>query len=281
MTTQRWRLYLGCALIIGLISGLPARAEAAEAKRCTTTADPGADARIAGCSVVIEHGKPATPQVIEARFARAGAYLRKGDVDHAIDDYKIVIEQSSAGLLAAFDRAAPDQQESEPQPASRFGRAFGRNGYRTQAYRALGIARFQAGLLEQSQDDFRWLSEMDPRNADAALWLDLARRRAGQPSELADSAKRLDMSKWPAPIVRLFLGQTTPEAVLAAADRGGPAVRKARRCEASFFAGELMLQQSREADAIRLIDRAAAECPPTSGERSVANAEARILSIMP
>jgi hypothetical protein len=113
------------------------------------------------------------------------------------------------------------------------------------------------------------------------LWLDLARRRAGLPSELANNAKRLDMSKWPAPIVRLFLGQATPEAVLAAADRSGPAVRKARRCEAAFFAGELMLQQSREGEAIRLIDRAAAECPPTSAEGSVASAEARVLSLIP
>jgi tetratricopeptide (TPR) repeat protein len=278
---RRWRLFLSCALMIGLISGLSSSAESAAAKRCTTAADPGVDERIADCTAVIERGKPATPQVIEARFARAGAYLRKGDVDHAIDDYKIVIEQSSAGLLAAFDRADPDQRESEPQPASGFGRAFGRNGYRAQAYRALGIASFQAGLLEQSQEDFKWLSEIDPKNADAALWLDLARRRAGLASELADRAKLLDMSKWPAPIVRLLLGQETPDAVLAAADRGGPAVRRMRRCEASFFAGELMLDQGRNVDAMRLIDRALAECPRASGERSVAQAQARVLSVMP
>ncbi len=281
MTTRRWRSFLCCALIIGSIFGLSASAHAAGAKRCTTAADLGAEERIAGCTMVIEHGKPATPLVIEARFARAGAYFRKGDVEHAIDDYKIVIEQSSAGLLAAFDRAAPDLRESEPQPGSGFGRAFGRNGYRAQAYRALGIASFQAGLLEQSHDDFRWLSEIDPHDADAALWLDLARRRAGLPSELADHAKRLDMGKWPAPIVRLFLGQETTEAVLAAADRGAPATRRARRCEASFFAGELMLDQSRERDAMQLIDRALAECPWTSRERSVAEAEARALRVMP
>ncbi|MGC2775041.1 MAG: hypothetical protein WA418_05310 [Bradyrhizobium sp.] len=255
------------------------------AKRCTTAADLGVDERIAGCTVVIERGKPATPHVIKARFARAAAYLRKGDVDHAIDDYKIVLQQSSqqssADLLAAFDRAGPDLRESEPAPTSGSGRAFGRDGYRAQAYRELGIASFQAGLLEQSQDDFRRLSEMDPKNADAALWLDLARRRAGLASELADRAKQIDMGKWPAPIVRLFLGQETTEAVLAAADRGGPAMRRIRRCEASLFAGELMLDQSREVDAMRLIDRALAECPRTSGERSVAKAEARVLSVMP
>ncbi|UFZ04616.1 hypothetical protein LQG66_36470 [Bradyrhizobium ontarionense] len=281
MATRRWRLFFGCVLIIGLISGLSASAQASAAKRCTTAADLGVDERIAGCTVVIEHGKPATAHVIKARFARAAAYLRKGDVDHAIDDYKIVIQQSSADPLAAFNRASPDLRESEPAPTSGSGRAFGRDSYRARAYRALGIASFQAGLLEQSQDDFRRLSGMDPKNADAALWLDLARRRAGLASELADGAMRLDMSKWPAPLVRLFLGQETTEAVLAAADRGAPAMRRTRRCEASLFAGELMLDQGREVAAMRLIDRALAECPSTSGERSVAKAEARVLSVMP
>src|SRR4051812_6377268 len=240
MATQR-RLFLGRALIIGLICGLPASAQSLDPKRCTTASDLGVDDRIAGCTVVIERGKPGTPRVIEAHFARAGAYFGKGDVDHAIDDYKLVIEQSSAGLLAAFDRAAPDPQESEPPPASGFERAFGRDGYRAQAYRALGIASFQAGLLEQSQDDLRRFSEIDPKNAAAALWLDLARRRAGLASELAESAKRLDMSKWPAPIVRLYLGQQTPEAVLAAAGRGGPAARRKRGCGGGVFFGGTML----------------------------------------
>jgi tetratricopeptide (TPR) repeat protein len=279
MAMQRWRSYLGCVLIIGSIAGVSANAQSAAVLRSTTAAGLGLDARIADTTMVIERGRPAAPQVVKAHFARAGAYLRKGDVDHAIDDYKGVIQQSSqqssADLLAAFNRADPHLRRSEPASGS------GRDGLRAQAHRALGIASFQAGLLEQSQDQFRRLSEIDPQNAEAALWLDLARRRAGQPSELADRAKRLDMSRWPAPIVRLFLGQETTEAVLAAADRGAAAMRRARRCEASFFAGELMLDRSRETDAMRLIDRALAECPPTSQERSVAEAEARVLRVMP
>jgi hypothetical protein len=29
---------------------------------------------------------------------------------------------------------------------------------------------------------------------------------------------RIDMTKWPAPVIRLYLGQMTPDSVLAAAD---------------------------------------------------------------
>ncbi|MGJ5228983.1 hypothetical protein ACQR16_00620 [Bradyrhizobium oligotrophicum] len=277
MTTRRWRSFVGCLLIIGSIFVLSEHAQSAAVQRCTNAADPGIDARITGCTDVIERGKPAAPHVLQARFARAAAYLRKGDVDHAIDDYKAVVQQSSADFLAAFNRADTRPRDSGPAPTS----GSVRDGLRAQAHRALGIASFQAGLLEQSQEEFRRLGEMDPRNADAALWLDLARRRAGLSSELADRAKRLDMSKWPAPIVRLFLGQETTEAVLAAADRGSPAMRRTRRCEASFFAGELMLDRGRETDAMRLIDRALAECAWTSRERPVAEAEARVLHVMP
>ncbi|MGJ4942859.1 hypothetical protein ACQR1W_19945 [Bradyrhizobium sp. HKCCYLS1011] len=247
-----------------------------------TAVDASLDERIADCTAVIEHGGPTAPQVVTARFRRAAAYFRKGDIDHAIADYDNVIRQSSADLRAAYDYADLDLPQGKAIPTtSGSEQTSGRDRYRAQAYRGRGIASFQAGLLEQSQDDFRHLSAMDQKDARAALWLDLARRRAGLASVLADQAKLLDMSKWPAPIVRVFLGQGTAEAALAAAEQGDPVTRKARRCEASFFAGELMLQQGQDAGAMRLIDRALAECSPASGVRSVADAEARILRVMP
>ena len=39
--------------------------------------------------------------------------------------------------------------------------------------------------------------------------------------------KQIDMSKWPAPLIRLYLGELTQEAVLAAADDPDAARRKA------------------------------------------------------
>src|SRR3569833_509986 len=235
MGTQRWHLLLGCALIFGLTFSLPADAQSSATKRCTTAAVIAADERIAGCTAVIEQGQPATPYVLKAHFARATAYLGKGDVDRAIDDYKNVIQQSD--LLAAYNRVDPDPHTGDRRPASGSGQPFGQDQHRLQAYRARGIASFQAGLLEQSQADFSRLSEMDPRDADAARWMDLVRRRAGLASELAGKAEQLDMSKWPAPIVRLFLGQETVEAVLAAADNGSLATRGTRCCVVCVFVG--------------------------------------------
>ncbi|MGY3453494.1 hypothetical protein [Bradyrhizobium sp. USDA 4353] len=273
---RRW-LRAGQALVTGLILNSSVTAASADAARCTSKAD--VDTRIAGCTMVIAQGQSAARQVIKAHLARASAYFQKGDLDHAIDDYRRVIVHVSADLLTAYNRA-PDQRGGEPLPLVGTKRTPGSDSDRARAYRGLGIASFQAGLLEQSQDEFRRLSAIDPGNAEVALWLDLARRRAGQASELAAQAKQLDMKKWPAPLVRFFLGKESIEAVFAAAD-GSPALRRTRRCEASFFAGELMLQQNHEAEAIKLMDQALAGCPLGSDLRSVATAEARVLSVVP
>ncbi|WP_035648292.1 lipopolysaccharide assembly protein LapB [Bradyrhizobium sp. ORS 285] len=278
MAMRRWCLLAGQALIIGLIFNSSADAAPADAARCTSGSN--VEARIAGCTAVMEQRRSAPPQVIKAHLARASAYFHRGDLDHAIDDYKWVIAHVSADPLAAYNRA-PDLRAGEPLSLSSAEPVLRRDGDRARAYLGLGIASFQAGLLEQSQDEFKRLIAIEPGNAAAALWLDLARRRAGQASELASHAKRLDMRQWPAPLVRLFLGQETVDGVLAAADGSGSALRRTRRCEASFFAGELMLQQNREAEAIRLIDQALAGCPLGSDLRSVASAEARVLSVMP
>jgi hypothetical protein len=46
--------------------------------------------------------------------------------------------------------------------------------------------------------------ELGPKYAYTALWLDIAERRNNIASHLALAAKQLDMTTWPAPVVRLF-----------------------------------------------------------------------------
>jgi lipoprotein NlpI len=68
------------------------------------------------------------------------------------------------------------------------------------------------------------------------------------------------MTIWPAPVVRLYLGQLTPEALFAAADNPNAEVRAARMCAANFYAGEYLLQQGKKDDAARLFKPVAAGC---------------------
>jgi lipoprotein NlpI len=81
------------------------------------------------------------------------------------------------------------------------------------------------------------------------------------------------MTKWPAPVIRLFLGQLTPEAVLAAADDPNANTKKQHVCEANFFGGVLASQQGKRDDAARLFRLAAMDCPKGFVEYDSAIAE--------
>jgi lipoprotein NlpI len=60
------------------------------------------------------------------------------------------------------------------------------------------------------------------------------------------------MTVWPAPIVKLFMNQMMPAAVLAAADDPDPAKKNGQTCEANFYSGELSLTKGSKDEAIRL-----------------------------
>jgi lipoprotein NlpI len=87
------------------------------------------------------------------------------------------------------------------------------------------------------------------------------------------------MMKWPAPVIRLFLGQTTPAEVLAAADSPDAKTRMGQVCEANFYSAELALQQGAKEESARLFRLAAAACPREFVERPAASAELNALGV--
>jgi lipoprotein NlpI len=138
-------------------------------------------------------------------------------------------------------------------------------------------ANIYAGRLPAALVDLTQASEVNPKDAYAALFLKLINKRSGLPSCLADNAKQLDMTVWPAPIVRLYLGQFTPEAVLAAAEDKDPEKKRGQVCEANFYTGELAWQRGDKNEAVRLFRLAAGGCPLSFSERVHANAELKAL----
>jgi lipoprotein NlpI len=86
------------------------------------------------------------------------------------------------------------------------------------------------------------------------------------------------MSRWPAPIIRLFLGEMTFDAVLNAADDASSLKTKERVCEANLFAGELALGRGAADEAVRLLRLAADGCPRRNLQWSAASAELRGLA---
>ncbi len=85
------------------------------------------------------------------------------------------------------------------------------------------------------------------------------------------------MTKWPAPIIRLYLGQMESDAVLGAADDSTASVKIGHVCEANFYTGELALMQGRTHDASQLFETAVTHCPTDYDERFAAGAELKAL----
>ena len=146
------------------------------------------------------------------------------------------------------------------------------------AYFHRGIANFYAGSLAKALADMSKASELDPRYPYYALWLDILAKRGNLPSQLAQSTVQFDMNKWPAPVIRLYLGETTPQAVLAAAADPDPATRKGQLCEANFYIAELALRQDAKEEAVHHFRLAADNCPGDFVEEPAADAELRALT---
>ena len=85
------------------------------------------------------------------------------------------------------------------------------------------------------------------------------------------------MTAWPAPVIRMFLGQMTPAAVLAAADDPDATKKIGQVCETHFYSGELALRTGKKAEAAHLFRLAAGNCPKSFDEWGAANAELKAL----
>ncbi len=114
---------------------------------------------------------------------------------------------------------------------------------RAQLYLFRGIAHMYSSSVAEALTDVSRTNDINAKDAYAVLWLDIADKRSDQPSRLVEATEQIDMTEWPTPIIRLYLGQTTREAVLAAADDSKAETKNGRRCETNFFLGEFSLER--------------------------------------
>jgi lipoprotein NlpI len=223
------------------------------------------------------------PKQQRTYFNRGVAYANKGEIDRAIADFDQAIRlnpksfdaYSSRGRMhvskGEYERAIADFTEAArvaPKPSKY--EYFGR-----------GLAHFDSGALAKALADFEKASELDPKNAYVALWIDIAAQRGGAPGRLAQAVGNLDMTAWPAPIVRMFMGELTPAALLAAADDPDAIKKLEKICEANYYSGVLALRQSAKDEGTRLFRLAASDCPKDFDEFAAARAELKALGVTP
>ena len=210
---------------------------------------------------------------------RGAAYRRQGKYDLAIADFTKALELDrklgaayvSRGLaysaVGKYDSAIDDYTQAisiEANPGLIY-------GYRGTAY--LNAAHPNDGNAARAEADLGHAAALVPNNAYIALWREIADRRGGQPSHLAQAETKLDMTAWPAPLVRLFRGEIDPAAALAAARDPDPAKQSGHVCQANFYTAELMRLRRNDGEARRLYGVAARDCPPGFAESKAANAE--------
>lgn len=115
------------------------------------------------------------------------------------------------------------------------------------------------------------------------LWLFIARVRASPADETAAKAELAALAPvhqphtWIDTLVSLMLVRTDLSAALSEADAAPADKRAARRCEADFYAAELLLVHGQEAPASRLLEEARSACPPKFVEAQAVAAERRML----
>ena len=121
--------------------------------------------------------------------------------------------------------------------------------------------------------------ELNPWDAYAVLWLYLAQARDGKEGkgELEENVARLDLQGWPQPIFNLYLGKTTPEAVLAAARDADQKKEREKQCQAYLFLGQYALAQENRTEAVRLFKQAIDTGATTVTEYHIARAELKRL----
>jgi len=235
-------------------------ASRSEYDQCNQSKDP--DASITACTRILQASNETAHNRAVAYNNRGVANSAKGDYDRAIADYNEAIRLDPKDAFPFNNRGNAYRDKGDNDPAiADYNEAIRLDPKFAQAYLNRGRTNLYAGALPKALADLNRASELDPKHAYTALWLDIVNKRSNLPSRLAQATTQIDMTKWPAPVIRLFLGQLTPEAVLAAADDPNPKTKNERVCGANFFGGIFVLQQGKKDDAARLLRLAAMECP--------------------
>jgi Tetratricopeptide repeat len=139
-----------------------------------------------------------------------GAYYSDGEHKRAIADCTETIRLDPTDPDAHFNRGTKNQAKSDlNQIIVYYNAAISRDPKDDDAYFHRGLAHFYAGALQQAAADLSQASKLDPEYAFYALWMDIIEKRGNLASHLPQAISHINMTKWPAPVIRLFLGQAS------------------------------------------------------------------------
>jgi lipoprotein NlpI/pimeloyl-ACP methyl ester carboxylesterase len=201
------------------------------------------------------------PKSAGAFALRGSAYLDRGDYDLAIQDYDqaILLDSKSAETFNGRG-AAYFGKEDYGHAIQDYTEAIHLNPDAAMARALLnrGLAHLYAGQSTEAQQDLSQNLRLHQTDLYSVIWLYLSRAKGGTDGkeELKTNTAGLNLSKWPGPVIQLYLGQTTPEDALRAAGSDSD-----QTCEYSFYVGEYRALRGERPEALALFRSARDGCP--------------------
>jgi tetratricopeptide (TPR) repeat protein len=204
------------------------------------------------------------PQKASAFYNRGNAWSEKKDYDRAIADYGEALRINPLYDGAFTNRAiAWSDKRDYNRAIIDFSEAIRINPQDASAFSGRGCAEFYQAKFSSAASDLAQSQRLNA-NAYTALWLYLARSRVAGgdgKAELTLNTSGLDQSKWPAPVVALYLDKAAPSTVTSQAADPDAETDKAQRCEATFYLGEWHLMRGEAPQARTLFTQAQNSCP--------------------
>jgi tetratricopeptide (TPR) repeat protein len=159
---------------------------------------------------------------------RGFAYLMKGDYEKAVADFDMETRYSQDPTLAFLHK---------------------------------GTAQWDLAKFDDAGASFVEALKRQPSQNYAFLWLMLARARTGGAVDTDTTARfaSADLSKWPGPLVALYLGKATLADVTAAVQKQVTASDKLNKCSTDFFLAEWPTLQKNSA--ATQLQKVVADCP--------------------
>jgi lipoprotein NlpI len=199
-----------------------------------------------------------------AYFNRGALRIASGDPDGAVADFDAAIRLNPNDAMTFSNRAYAYQVMGEYGRAiPDLDRAIRLEPFNSATYLNRGVARLYLGRANAAIEDFATAVQLRPSDAHGVLWLHLARARAGQDDrgELAKNAIGINRALWPGPVVDLYLGTASPEAISSAfLSNGKMKAQRKRTCEIEFYLATFHIEKGLQEQARQHLRAAADIC---------------------